>query len=193
MSSKLRLLSVIGLAALWLVAVELGHKSMEEYEATPAKAMTAPQEWPAECSLSHRGWTIVMAVHPRCPCTRASQTELNRLLVKCKVPVKSWLLFYRPANSGPDWSRSDTWKSASLIANATVVDDPGGEQAELFGAETSGEVLLYGPDGRLRFHGGITDSRGQEGDNTGEDSIVRIINTNSNETATSNFFGCSIR
>ena len=36
-----------------------------------------------------------------------------------------------------------------------------------FGAETSGQTLLYDRDGRLLFSGGTTGSRGHDGDNAG--------------------------
>jgi hypothetical protein len=67
-----------------------------------------------------------------------------------------------------------------------------GQKPIAFGAATSGEALLYGPDGRLEFAGGITSSRGHEGDNPGADRIVSLVTTGSAELATAPVFGCPL-
>ena len=56
-----------------------------------------------------------------------------------------------------------------------VVNDVEGVEARRFGAQTSGTTSLYSPDGRLLFSGGITSSRGHEGDNAGEDALTQAI------------------
>ena len=50
-------------------------------------------------------------------------------------------------------------------------------RARRYGAATSGYAVLYAPDGRLAFAGGITAGRGHEGDNAGEDAILDAINS----------------
>jgi hypothetical protein len=57
----------------------------------------------------------------------------------------------------------------------TAVADPDGEEAQRFGAATSGHVLLFDPAGELRFSGGITASRGHVGDNDGCDRLIRLL------------------
>ena len=52
-----------------------------------------------------------------------------------------------------------------------------GAEANLFGAATSGQTMVYDPGGRLRFSGGITAARGHYGDNVGVSAIARLIDT----------------
>jgi hypothetical protein len=71
-----------------------------------------------------------------------------------------------------------------------------GQEAKLFGAKTSGDVLLFGANGKLIFAGGITASRGHEGDNPGADAMLKALgesrrNKVSTTTATP-VFGCSL-
>jgi hypothetical protein len=56
-----------------------------------------------------------------------------------------------------------------------VVADTDGADARRFGAIASGQTMLYGSDGRLQFTGGITGSRGHEGDNAGVDAIEAAL------------------
>jgi len=53
--------------------------------------------------------------------------------------------------------------------------DPLAETARSFGVHTSGQALLYAPDGTLRFAGGITSGSGHAGDNAGVDAIARYV------------------
>ena len=43
-----------------------------------------------------------------------------------------------------------------MIPGVTTIVDRDGTQASLFGAETSGQVVLYDSHGELKFRGGIT-------------------------------------
>jgi hypothetical protein len=76
-----------------------------------------------------------------------------------------------------------------------MVRDRGGVEAKRFGARTSGEVLLYSAVGRLLFFGGITGSRGHEGDNYGLTSLASFLTATPSEsavTAGSPVFGCAL-
>ena len=63
---------------------------------------------------------------------------------------------------------------------------------------TSGQTALYDPAGNLLFQGGITETRGHAGDNTGCEAIESLVlhqnmtttpSTGPGETAV---FGCSL-
>jgi hypothetical protein len=62
----------------------------------------------------------------------------------------------------------------------------------LFGAETSGTILLYDYHGNLLFKGGITGSRGHAGDNLGEDAIASLCLGQAAATNQTPVFGCSL-
>ena len=136
--------------------------------------------------------TMIMFVHPQCPCTRASIEELNRLLAKSNGKVVVDMYFIKPRAYQGDWVKTDLWHSAAAIPGVSVYEDIDGEQAHIFGAETSGYVLLYDNHGRLLFNGGITESRGHAGDNRGENSIVALVTGLGEGVKQTPVFGCSL-
>src|SRR5436190_6315 len=79
------------------------------------------------------------------------------------------------------------------IPGVTVRADVDGEAARRFGAATSGQALLYTADGRLLFSGGITESRGHEGDNAGRSAIAALVlGAEPTKLATSPVYGCPL-
>jgi hypothetical protein len=102
------------------------------------------------------------------------------------------LVFVRPAGTSNEWARTDLYRSAEQIPTAIVSADENGSDAARFGVTTSGEALLYAADGKLLFHGGITPSRGHEGDNAGRSAIASIIQCHPANYTQSAVFGCSL-
>jgi hypothetical protein len=100
--------------------------------------------------------------------------------------------FFKPDSFSNDWAHSDLWKSAAAIPGVTVREDVNGAQARLFGAETSGYVLLFDTHGRLLFKGGITGSRGHAGDNAGENAIIAWSNGQAAGLDKTPVYGCSL-
>ena len=182
------------LITLWLLAVGAGLAGILRYENTGGQTGQVPSRWPtaAKITLDSKVDTLVMFAHPQCPCTRASIEELNRLLAKIHGRVSTHVLFFSPHSLGEDWSKTDLWRSAEAIPGLTVARDVDGKQAALFGAETSGYVLLYEPGGQLIFHGGITGSRGHAGDNAGENIIASLCEGQTTGTNQTPVYGCSL-
>jgi hypothetical protein len=52
--------------------------------------------------------------------------------------------------------------------------------------------MLYGIDGRLLFAGGITSSRGHQGDNAGLDRVLSLVRGGKAERSESSVFGCGL-
>lgn len=167
---------------------------MASYEHTAGATGSTPQLWPpeTEITLDHSQATLLMFAHPKCPCTRASLEELNRLLTRCQGKVTPHLLFFAPKDATTDWAQTGLWQSARAIPGLHVEADSEGRQAARFGAETSGDVVLYSPHGELLFHGGITAARGHAGDNTGETAIVALLDAGQPQTQRSPVFGCAL-
>jgi hypothetical protein len=107
--------------------------------------------------------------------------------------VSATVFFYAPSTEAPDWDRTDLWGNALAIPGVRSVDDRDGSAARLFGAFTSGETLLFGTDGRLAFHGGITPARGHAGDSSGRDAILDLLAGRPAVRTSAPVFGCSIR
>jgi hypothetical protein len=133
-----------------------------------------------------------MFAHPRCPCTRASVGELALIMRQCYGKVSAHVLIYEPGSSPGGWEQTDLWRRAGAIPGVHVHKDPAGVAARLFGATTSGAVVVYDASGRLVFHGGVTGSRGHSGDNAGRSSVVALINGELPGRHESFVYGCSI-
>jgi hypothetical protein len=195
-SSKLARRSLILTVAgiLWLVSVGFGMKILWDYANLPGKIEAAPAHWPGATNLrlaSGRA-TLVMFLHPRCPCSRASIGELALLMTRCHGKVDARVVFYKPADADDDWAKTDLWRSAEEIPDVEVIRDEDGIEAARFGAATSGEALLFDSEGRLMFNGGITAARGHAGDNEGRSAIVALLTEDGSEHTETPVFGCPI-
>jgi hypothetical protein len=188
------LLARVGLTLAWLVLVGAGFTVLARYQNASGSVGRTPSDWPRQTrvALDQKRNTLLMFVHPQCPCSRASVEELNRLLARCHEGVAVQVWFFKPAGFPTDWTRSGLWRSAAAIPGVAVQEDPDGAQARLFGAETSGFVLLYDPHGKLRFKGGITGSRGHAGDNIGEDAVVSLLDGEEAKVSQTPVYGCSL-
>jgi hypothetical protein len=184
----------IVLCILWLFAVGAGFALMVNYQNADGSVGRIPERWPegSELALDASRDTLIMFAHPRCPCTRASMEELNRLLARSGGKATTHVVFFKPKGFSEDWAKTDLWRSAAAIPGVTVHEDLDGAQAHLFGAETSGQVLLYNPHGQLLFRGGITGSRGHAGDNTGEDEVVSLLAGRETRQSPTQVYGCSL-
>lgn len=182
------------LILLWAAAVCLGGTLLWRYAATAGIAASPPQQWPAGLAIAREPGrsSLVFLAHPRCPCTRASLTELAVLMSRVGQTTSAHVLFIRPRGVDGDWEKTALWQSAAAIPGVTVHSDPGGAQAALFRAVTSGQVVVYDPNGRLAFHGGITGARGHEGDNLGLDRALAWLSGGHADKSESNVFGCSL-
>ena len=185
---------VIGVG--WLFAVGVGLAVVMNYESSAGHAGETPSAWPKEASiiLDAARPTLVMFAHPKCPCTRASLGELNRLLANCDNRPSVHVFFLKPDGQNDDWAKDDLWRSAANIPGLVLHEDAGGREAEHFGAQTSGHVVLYDSRGRLLFKGGITAARGHAGDNTGENLILaRLSGQDAGTAKETPVFGCALR
>lgn len=177
-----------------VVLIGGGFASLERYTNTPGREAAAPSRLPqlAALPLSSDKPQLLMFVHPRCPCTRASLEELARVLAQSPRPADVRVLFTVPANAGDAWRRGGLWDQAAAIPGVQTQTDAGGALAKRFGAVTSGQVLLYAPDGRLLFRGGITGTRGHEGDNPGSDAVLDRLTDSSLPCRRNPVFGCAL-
>ncbi len=182
------------LGLIWLASVVSGLGVLTAYEYGAGRDAGAPADWPAgsQIPLAADEPTLILFAHPDCPCTRASIGELAVLLARCPAGVRAHVVFLHPTGTGPDWMRTDLWRSAAAIPGVAVEADEGGREAARFQAATSGQVVLYGPDGRLMFHGGITGARGHYGDNEGLATIVELLRHEPAAVARTPVFGCSL-
>jgi hypothetical protein len=183
-----------GFGAVWLGIVLAGTLLMVAYANTPGKTGAPPESWPGSSQVRrnpHQA-TLVMFIHPHCPCSRASIGELALLMAHCHDRVGAHVFFVKPAGMTTAWTQTDTWQEALRIPGVTVHRDDEGREARRFGAETSGATELFDAEGRLVFDGGITGARGHYGDNTGLDAVQALLFHELAIQTNTPVFGCSL-
>jgi hypothetical protein len=188
-----RLLYTGGLI-LWVACVGFGLMRLWTYETGPGQAATAPATWPAGSRIPAPGGrpTLVLFLHPQCSCSYATINELDRLKARVRDTARTYIVMLAPFGAARDWVRSPLYKAAASINGVAMIDDARGDEARRFGAATSGQALLYGADGRLRFSGGITGSRGHEGDNAGRSTLEALLMTQRADRSSTLVFGCAL-
>jgi hypothetical protein len=167
---------------------------MWRYELTPGEAGATPRTWPEASHLERKPGlpTLVMMAHPECPCTRASIAELGALLAEYPGQLAAHILFYQPEEDPLFGTKSAAWQSAKAIPGVQISADKEGSEAARFGGETSGDVVLFDPAGRVVFHGGITAARGHLGPNPGVRALQGHLAGASSSASSGPVFGCPI-
>jgi hypothetical protein len=180
---------------LWIAAIAGGLGALQAYKSRPGSSGQAPAVFSeSESGLGSRGRPrLLMFLHPRCPCSKASLGELAEIMARQPRKATVELVFVSPEGAGPDWAKTALREQAAAIPDVRLIDDDG-TLAHRLGAETSGYVLLYGADGKLLFSGGITRSRGHEGDSAGRQAICSLLsgNTDAAVGAKTPVYGCPL-
>src|SRR5215212_8787622 len=123
-------LVVLASITLWLLVIGIGLSFLFGYENTPGVAAKPLASWPADSQiqLAPGRATLVMLIHPHCPCSRASIGELAMLMAQSQGRLTAYVLFLKPAGFSKDWEKTDLWQSAAGIPGVQpVVDDDGTE------------------------------------------------------------------
>lgn len=186
--------TIATLGVLWLVAVVSGMAVVLAYASASGAPATAPPRFPAETAVPRPAARalLVLFLHPRCPCSRATVSELAVLMARERASLDAVVLVLRPAGVDPGWERTDLWTAAERIPGVRVLVDEEGREARRFGARTSGQVLVYDANGTLVFSGGITAARGHEGDNAGRDDIQSLVETGRASGSHTQVYGCRL-
>ncbi len=188
------LLLFLAALALWVGGIVGGFACLYEYATTPGGSQPSSSRWPANSALvpDPDRANLVLLAHPRCPCSRATMDELERLTARTDKLLMVHAVFYRPVGSAEDWAKTDLWSRATRLPEARVYDDVDGVEARLFGATTSGYVVLFDADGRMLFSGGITESRGHTGPSVGTDAILSLVTKGIADQNRTPVFGCPL-
>lgn len=181
------------IGVVWAGSIAAGLRFMINYERTAGTSGAVPSAWPADSSLQRAAdrSTLLVFAHPRCPCTTATMSELAQVMAHTQGKLATTVVFFAPPDAGADWYDTELHRKAAAIPGVTIVSDRDGTEAKRFGVETSGHTMLYAADGQLLFQGGITASRGHEGDNAGESAIVAIVNGHAAPQNKTFVYGCS--
>lgn len=162
-----------------------------QHSYTPSPVDETTQEWPRASQLIlGPKLTAVMFAHPKCPCLAQGLRELDALIQE-NSEMSVILVFAMPPGAQHDWYLGKNWNLANRYGIARYVDYDGVE-ARLFGATSSGEMLVFEPSGQCRFVGGITPGRGHEGPSTGAEAVRRLWRSDTRDFETSAVYGCPL-
>lgn len=178
----------------WATLVAASFWGLLSYSQAAGSRGATPQVWPANSKLPivDGKQTLIMFLHPRCPCSWASLDELEVLAANAVIPQEALVAFVRPPDVTALWERDRLWDRAVQLSGVRVVADPGGLEARLFGVETSGHTLVFDSSGRLQFSGGITAFRGHLGDNEGLRSVQQLTQGRLSLRSTHCVYGCPL-
>lgn len=178
----------------WALVVVGGWTVVTRYEVTPTPRAITPPAWPTSATLDAptERPVLLVFIHPHCPCTRATVTELDLLATRVHTRFDLRAVFVCPPGTDPGWEESAIWRATARIPDLTRVVDRNGRLARAFGAAVSGETLLYDRDGALLFAGGITSSRGHEGMSLGRQTLEAWGRQETPDVASTPVFGCPL-
>src|SRR5437660_1585858 len=108
-AARRNLFFAVGLVAIWIPVVLVGMVLLWNYSTHAGAEGNPPTNWPTGAGFSRAtdSMTLVMVVHPHCPCSRASIGELSQLMAHARRRLQAWVVFVRSAAYGDDWVKSD--------------------------------------------------------------------------------------
>jgi hypothetical protein len=185
---------IIAGGMLWILLLGFGFLLLDREEFTPTQNHPNHATFPSNSGikLDASRPTILLFAHPKCPCTRASLHELSELREEIGNNASITVVFTIPKGVPPDWEKGELWTTAETMNGIRVFRDQNGDEATRFGVYGSGHVLVYSPAGALLFSGGITPSRGHEGDNPGRSAVTSLVLTGHSSISRTPVFGCSL-
>ncbi len=177
---------------LWAVAVAVAVGALMTYGNRPGELGEPAPTWSLEAlgePATDRP-TLVMFVHPKCPCTRASLEQVAKVQAARPHAFDLQFVIFVPTDEVGDWRNSDLIAFALRLAPEGVQFDSGGVLTKDAGARVSGTVAFYSTDGRLQFWGGVTPARGHQGPAAGLEAIRDLIDGNDAASRRAAVFGC---
>jgi len=183
----------VALVVVWLAASAGGLLALIDHSTAPGEPAVASPNWPRDAferALTRP--TLVVFAHPLCPCTLATIGEVERIATRCGDALHIEIIGLETREDAAPRAPSAIERRASAIPGGRWQIDAGGLIARSFGARTSGQAFLYDANGRLLFEGGLTSSRGHEGENVGASSVVALVGRGAPNTARTPVFGCSL-
>jgi hypothetical protein len=186
--SGLLLAGILGFSS---VCTLTGIAALFTFDQTAGAVNAVPDSWPSSSGIGRTSGsdTLLVFVHPQCSCTKATLHEIATLDAYRRL---STVVLFDHARNTP-WEPGNLWNEVEdEIPGVRRIRDDDGREARRFGARTSGYTELYNANGELLFKGGVTGSRGHEGDNLGLDQLRASIDTGRRAAHPSLVFGCAL-
>jgi len=161
----------------WCTGIAIGFAILFAHAAKPGLQYASPHHWPSDVEIERPTdvSTLLFFVHPQCPCTFASLAELERAVAQSGSSLETILVLNCPTEKLDEWMQTAIVDRAKGITRARIFVDGDGQLSAKFRASVSGQCLLYSPNGQLLFQGGLTASRGHEGESLGQALLIRML------------------
>jgi hypothetical protein len=176
----------------WLFTLTVGVCLVFKFDSIPGLTATSGINWPENSNItrSTTNNTLVMLLHPKCPCSRASLQQVATLTTNDNS-LQCIFLVYAPTTFPKGWEKTDIWNLAAEVPGAQLVSDIDGAEARKFGAITSGQTYIFDRKGILKYSGGLTEGRGHIGECKNLDLAVKALREGTS-TASGAVYGCPI-
>lgn len=179
------------LIGIWFLCCINGMAILTDYAITDTPTVAAPRPQPLDM-ISAEKHTLLVFLHPKCPCSQASVRQLGRIMARCQDQLIVDVYFYRPLKESNGWAQTNLWNAARRIPGVAARIDPDGKMAKFFKVNCSGHAVLYDTRSQLQFSGGLTAGRGHEGDSTGSDAVIRGVRDRHATVSQTPVFGCRL-
>lgn len=185
----------VGLACVWLACVGVGFYLTLDYAYAAGPVGPSDPSWPAASELrpDREGCTLLIFLHPDCPCSRATLAAVAALRSRdADRGLAAVAVLCLPDGFSGAGAQGAIARAVAAQAGLGVFRDAGAVETRRFGARTSGEALLFDRFGQLRFRGGLTPARGHEGACLGLDAVRAVLRGEAPERAAAPVFGCAL-
>ncbi|MBI2422597.1 MAG: RedB protein [Candidatus Hydrogenedentes bacterium] len=179
----------------WLALVCAGMVVVERHSVRAGQSASSGNGWPVDTHLSRSADkpALLIFAHPHCPCTEAMMSEMFRIEARHPGAFDPTVVFTVPEGGDTsEWTETSLIQRARQLQSVKVVFDPGGREAALFSAKTSGQIMLYDVSGHPLFTGGITAARGHEGNNDGRKLLEAALTHPDGSLRIFPVFGCGL-
>lgn len=183
------------LVVVWGGVVLGGLVWLVDYHTRPGDLGVPPARWPRSSALkrSANHPALVVFLHPRCPCSRATLSNLRTVVRETERAAGTTVVFTGP--SAED-CRSPRWpllEAAKSIPGVTIHIDHDRSEASRFGARTSGIAMLFDRAGTLQFVGGLTAARAHFGPARGMNDVKAIAQGQTCAFSSASVYGCPLQ
>jgi hypothetical protein len=162
---------------------------------THVKNYIEPIPWDAIADFGrpNEALHVIMALHPKCPCSITTLRELESIHAAKTASAKYTFLVALPISQSISWIDTESTKIAMRLPNAEVVVDVDSKRAIQLGLVNSGALLVIQPNGTVCFRGGITSGRTCSAGNPGANAVTRLLKGESIDPITTPTFGCPLQ
>ncbi|HSI82491.1 MAG: RedB protein [Candidatus Methylacidiphilales bacterium] len=180
----------------WGGLMVAGFIGLERYSSAPGAAGKRVDHWPVESGITRPTdgqCTVVLSLHPLCPCTAATLDELQQVLNSKLPPFHLRVLRMIPSSVPSEWKDKPVPDWLAAYPGVQVKEDTDAVISDAFGLTTSGHIAFYRADGTLAFKGGITASRGHRGENLGAETLRALLQGKTPPAEATSVYGCSLK